>query len=381
MDTKPLSALIDSFYTASTQPEKWPEAAAQVASFFDSESAAIQVRMGGFSNIALRATTANYDPAAQQEYVAYFHKLDPFINGWRAIGTPGIFLGRELVDPETFRKSEIYNDYCHRLGIFHTLGAGEKLGSNTKLILGIHRSIEQEDFDEAHKQRLEVLLPHLSRAIDLHIRLTAADLERRLASRMFETLSVAAIIVDKQCRLMFANNLADQLLKVADGLRVQQARLTTCDARQDAALRQAVCQATAVASGEVSPPSDVLAVRRAHKRPLSVLIAPFQGEAGRWTDGPAEPTAIVFASDPKKRRPPSITALAALYGLTPAEARLLQALLQGEQVGGYAVRAGITTNTANTQLKRIFAKTETGRQADLMRLVFSDPIASLAAEE
>lgn len=40
-------------------------------------------------------------------------------------------------------------------------------------------------------------------------------------------------------------------------------------------------------------------------------------------------------------------------------------------------RAGISANTANTQLKQIFAKTETNRQAELMRQVLSDSIASL----
>ena len=40
-------------------------------------------------------------------------------------------------------------------------------------------------------------------------------------------------------------------------------------------------------------------------------------------------------------------------------------------------RAGISANTANTQLQQIFAKTETNRQGELMRQVLSDSIASL----
>jgi DNA-binding CsgD family transcriptional regulator len=57
----------------------------------------------------------------------------------------------------------------------------------------------------------------------------------------------------------------------------------------------------------------------------------------------------------------------------------MEALLQGERIADYANRVKISINTANTQLKRVFAKTETNRQSDLMRLMFSDPIASIVA--
>jgi hypothetical protein len=71
MDAQHLLALIDYFYAAALKPEGWGRAAAQMATFFASKSAAIQLREGDFSNITLRATTANYDPEARQQYVAY----------------------------------------------------------------------------------------------------------------------------------------------------------------------------------------------------------------------------------------------------------------------------------------------------------------------
>ena len=379
MDAQHLLALIDYFYAAALKPEGWGRAAAQMATFFASKSAAIQLREGDFSNITLRATTANYDPEARQQYVAYFHMLDPFANGWRAIGTPGIFAGHELVDPEEFRKSEIYNDYCRRLGIFHTLGGGINLGSDAKLLVGIHRSIEREDFDAGDRRGLELALPHLCRAAQMHILLATADLQRRLASEVFEALAVAAIIVDASGRVVYANQVADRLLTSGDGLRVSQGRLATLDAKEEASLRQAIALASRIASGGVAPAGDVLRVRRIQKRPLSVLAVPFRKEG--WIDGSADAFAIVFAADPESRQPPAMPALAALYHLTPAEARLLEALLRGERIAEYAARVGISTNTANTQLKQIFAKTGTNRQADLMRHVLSDPVASLATAD
>lgn len=55
------------------------------------------------------------------------------------------------------------------------------------------------------------------------------------------------------------------------------------------------------------------------------------------------------------------------HGLTPAEARLAHALLLGETLEQAAEKNGITLSSARTYLKRIFSKTNTNRQAELIR--------------
>lgn len=375
MDARRFSALIDGFYASSANQERWPEAAARLANFFGSESTAIQVRTGGFNNFVLRATTANYDQAAQQAYAAHFRELDLWANGWQAIGASGIYAGSELVDPDTLRKSEFCNDYCRRVGIFHFLGAGVKLDSTTVLLLGIHRPIEREDFAAEHRRDLELVLPHLSRAAQMHSLLATANQQRRVACEVFEALSISVIVVDRDCKVVFANHAAEQLLRAGDGLLVRQARVTTRDPRQESALHQCLCRASLLTVGSVVPPADALLVRRAGKQPLSVFMMPFRNDS--WLDSLAGPTTIIFVSDPEVKSPPSAVAMAVLYKLTPAETRLLDALLRGERIAEFSERAGISTNTVNTQLKQIFAKTETHRQSDLMRLAYADPIASL----
>lgn len=61
------------------------------------------------------------------------------------------------------------------------------------------------------------------------------------------------------------------------------------------------------------------------------------------------------------------------FNLTPAEARLLSALVEGERLTDYAGRIGIKTTTAKTHLRGLFAKTGETRQADLIRRAISDP--------
>jgi len=60
--------------------------------------------------------------------------------------------------------------------------------------------------------------------------------------------------------------------------------------------------------------------------------------------------------------------MAATYGLTPAETRVLTSLLAGRTLAQTAKALGIAPNTAKTHLTSIFSKTGVTRQADLMRL-------------
>jgi DNA-binding CsgD family transcriptional regulator len=60
--------------------------------------------------------------------------------------------------------------------------------------------------------------------------------------------------------------------------------------------------------------------------------------------------------------------IAAAYGLTPAETRLLASLLAGRTLAETADALGIATTTAKMHLDNIFSKTGVNRQAELVLL-------------
>jgi DNA-binding CsgD family transcriptional regulator len=65
--------------------------------------------------------------------------------------------------------------------------------------------------------------------------------------------------------------------------------------------------------------------------------------------------------------------LESMFGMTPAEARLTEALVQGQSLQQYAEARRVTMSTVRTQLKAATAKTGTRRQADLVRIVLTGP--------
>jgi DNA-binding CsgD family transcriptional regulator len=71
---------------------------------------------------------------------------------------------------------------------------------------------------------------------------------------------------------------------------------------------------------------------------------------------------------------PDFDRIAARYRLTPAEARLLELLVETGSLKKSAQRAQRSYNTLRAQLRAVLAKTETCSQSQLMRLIHRAPV-------
>lgn len=104
-------------------------------------------------------------------------------------------------------------------------------------------------------------------------------------------------------------------------------------------------------------------------RPLSVIVAPVRNVTVGLGK---QPCAILFVSDPDQTVELPTDLLQRCYGLTAAEARLTMILLEGHSLKEAAELCDVTKNTAKSQLKNVFAKTQVQRQAELIRLLLNN---------
>jgi DNA-binding CsgD family transcriptional regulator len=81
--------------------------------------------------------------------------------------------------------------------------------------------------------------------------------------------------------------------------------------------------------------------------------------------------AVIFVNDPDKNTKPTVVQLREKFGMTPAEAGFAGEILKGDGIQAAADRLSISRATARTHLSRIFDKTGTRRQAELVRLLIS----------
>jgi DNA-binding CsgD family transcriptional regulator len=217
--------------------------------------------------------------------------------------------------------------------------------------------------DGKHRQdeidRLDALRPHLARAA-----LVAARLRFKRAEATASTLEIMglpAAVLSSSGRVMAANNRLQRMdaafLPVAHGgLAIANADANQLFQRAVIGMHQAM---TAVCSIPV-PAIDNEAAFVVHLLPLRRAAHDvFAGADMLVLATPIAPTKLV----------PSANLLNALFDLTPAEARLAVDLADGLTLAESALRHAVTVKTARTYLERIFRKTGTCRQGQLVNLL------------
>jgi DNA-binding CsgD family transcriptional regulator len=78
---------------------------------------------------------------------------------------------------------------------------------------------------------------------------------------------------------------------------------------------------------------------------------------------------LIHIIDPEREARPLAEVLRSLFGLTSAEADLARKLMTGMRIEEIAAERGVQLTTVRTQLRALFSKTDTNRQAELVRLL------------
>jgi DNA-binding CsgD family transcriptional regulator len=107
-------------------------------------------------------------------------------------------------------------------------------------------------------------------------------------------------------------------------------------------------------------------------------VLPLTSGARRRAGSTYAAAAAVFVHKAALDSPPPQAVVAKLYKLTPTELRVLLAIVQVGGVPEVAEALGIAESTVKTHLMRLFAKTGTKRQADLVKVVaaYVNPLVS-----
>jgi DNA-binding CsgD family transcriptional regulator len=208
------------------------------------------------------------------------------------------------------------------------------------------------------------VLPHLQRVMDAPLRLAQSEIERRASLAVLEGTQTAILVVARDGRILFASRGAEAILREADAICTINGCVRAVSSPAAERLTAILQRAMAVTPG--SAVGAALAIFRPERLPLTLLVVPFRSEQG--CDRTPAPAAIMFIKDPE-RSAFGVAPLQEMFGLTAAEAALAAGLVEGKSVEDIATDHRISLNTARTQLKAIFAKTSTNRQAQLVSML------------
>jgi DNA-binding CsgD family transcriptional regulator len=362
--------LIGCLYEAAIERKGWPEFLGDLATEAGAE--AMTLVTGSAPEACLHDLTVSVgtDPQVEARYSAYYGSIDPYPQAGSLETAVGDFAPTERWMPEAdFVRTEFYNDYQRPNGWLHgfALPLMRDPGGRVAMVIGL-RSKQRGIFGAETKQTLLQMLPHLQRALRIHDQLEIASLEQAASARVIDGVSVGVILVDERGRVVRTNSIADSIMAAEDGLQSRPSGLEGATTEQTAVLQYAIGDAAVTTQGRGTGAGGRLTLARpSGLHPYVVEVSPLDREAPLW--GTPRAVAAILVSDGSPGALPSAGDLQRLYELTPAEAELVLHLARGLSLEQTAEQRGVAVNTVRSQLKRVFAKTNTNRQADLIRLV------------
>lgn len=351
-----LPALIESIYDAGTEPDHWPSVLTGFADLFGA-SCAVLVLTGPGKQIR-QIGSFGCDPSFRESYEEYYGCLDPVVPVVAKAPCSLILTDSMVVPRAKLERNEFHHDWVRPQG-YNTALAANIAGDDRRVgVIVLSRSQQGGDFYQSDVDVLATLMPHLRRAIKVHLRLADARSRQDTLTAGFDRVAHAVLMIDAYGRVLFANRAAERVLAQADGLDVGPGGLRAATTTQTSDLRRLVALATT--KDRLARQGGALLIDRpSMRRPFQVLISPLRHSG----------TAMVLVIDPERKPADSAQRLASLYKLTPAETQVAREIAKGEGLPGVANRLGVLLSTVRTHLHHVFEKTATTRQAELVRLL------------
>lgn len=187
----------------------------------------------------------------------------------------------------------------------------------------------------------------------------------RHATLAFDRFLIGVIVVDREGKVRLANNEAQRILGEDDGLSMDGGMLKGASATQTNRLRECVELAFADESAD-----EIISFPRLSTRRPYIVLVPGQVR----TDNEVPDAVVLLVIDTEQRTKVSGETLVRLYNLTRAETRVALMLIDGKRLDQIAEELDVAQTTVVFHLKNLFRKTDTNRQADLVRVLLSVPL-------
>jgi DNA-binding CsgD family transcriptional regulator len=365
MDPRDYRNLVVSLYDAAMGTAAWNESLSLLGDVLSSRVLVLFSQMPGQSQSTFLGGIG-IQPAAVQQYVDYFAARNVLMAHGAALHREGVGRTSETIcHPAMLLGSEYYNDFMRPLDIRYSAALTALRDEHCAIHVSAFREHRASAFDDADLRVLADVYPHLRRALQVYLQL--ADSEQRRAS--FEQVTVGTskgmAFLNTARKPVYLNSALQEMLDSRDGLQPSSHGITATDTRAAKALRAAIDDAgRGTCGGIVDVP------RPSGLDPYVVVVSPVLRRLGFV--GSAQATVLLVVTDPARLAAPAFEVLRKRYGLTRMEGQVASTFATGADLDEIAGRFHISVHTARTHLKRILAKTNTSRQAALMRRLLID---------
>jgi DNA-binding CsgD family transcriptional regulator len=354
--------IIDHVYEAGADPGLWPGLLDRIAA----RVGAVGSVLFSVGEHGTRWTASPTIAPVFSEYVKDgWIRRDSRIARAAALSHAGFLSDYNLFTLEEMERDSIYG-YLRGKGLGWWAGTVLTGPSGDALALTFDRAFERGPIEERVIRELDLLRPHLARAVLLSARF---GLERaRGAAEAFTNFGRPAAVLSRKHTLLAANSRFNSL--VPEVFREGRDRVHLVPPRADRLLASALEKFELDAAEQVrSLPLPACG----SQPPMIIHLVPVgSAEQDIFEVGSCllAATAVVPSSVP------SADLIQGLFNLTPAEARVACGIAAGRTVDTLAAAFAVSVGTIRVQLRSVFEKTETTRQAELVQLLAESDLAN-----
>lgn len=321
----------------------------------------------GFEESWLSAYTRDW--AARSPYLEHLYS-DPAHAG-HFVASDALLSYDEWVNTEMFNESGRLQDVHHGAAAFFDTADA------LRVRLSCVRDRGAGAVERCELRDLDRLIPHMGQALRIG-RAFPDPVADRL--RSLDERETPALILGRDLAIIERNGAARELLEDEPRIGREDGRLCLADREVERLLAQAIRECCT----DERRQRQILLRGEGERLPLSLLVSRAPQRPGAFDcDGTGLASRELALLTVVRRDGPrtlSGAQLRELFDLTPAEARLASMIATGQSPDRAAAALEVSVSTVRWHLKRIFAKTATSGQPELVALLQSLAHASATAD-
>lgn len=365
-----LSCVVARIYDAALNPALWTDALARIATFVEGRAGAL-----ASTDLVSKFVDAGHHVGPDLQYMQMhsetYGELDPLATV--PLVDLGQFAGLAARKPrDECCRGRVRPEWTRLRG--DVAGAAIEASEKSCRPLGVVGSKANGMIDDNMGRRMALVAPHARRAVLIGKAFDRKANEAAIFADILDTLSAGLFLIDANGRIVHANAAGREILGADDFLGAIDGHLVARDT-VNGTFQDIFANGSKLQIGSKGTALPLIAqdgeCHVAHVLPLTTA-------ADRRPGGPRTVTAAVFVFKATLETPSSPEVISRAYQLTPAELRVLLAIVNVGGIPEVATALGVADSTIKTHVRRLFDKTGTGRQADLVKLVagFFSPLVA-----
>jgi PAS domain-containing protein len=343
-ESEQVSELASDIYDAALDRSLWPEALERTCGFVEGITCALLVQ-DSIAQSGQFHSSWGFSPEDERLYLDKYIRLNPAILPTIINAKIGDVLSTATVMPyDEFLASRFYREWAQPRGYCDAVWAVLEKSATAAAAVSVIRADRQGLADDAARRRLRLLTPHFRRSVAIGKLIDLRSFEAAAFADSLDGLAAAMILVDGNGRIMHTNPAGRRMLDEGTVLRALGGRVTAGDPLIDGTLHEIFMNAE---NGDAADGTESVSVpiRTAGGANWIAHVLPLTSGARRKAGAHYSAVAAVLVHEAALDLPHPIETIAGLYKLTPAETRILMAIVEIGGVPEVAPVLGIADTT------------------------------------